>query len=253
MRNSLLTFLALAGLSMTAAAQLDTTTYEAVERNPVFYGCDIADQSEKAISDCSMKQLQTFLSQNLVYPDTAIGRRVEGTVLVSFVIDQNGNTTQVGLKKDIGEGCGREALRVVKAFPLWTPALIKNKPVKMRMVLPIRFNLKSVKDRFSKISYAVNWGTCYENSLSKTDIKKNQNVEILVRDSYGTQYEILALRLVHYTARGDKATNAPTGKLTSKMKKMLSKAKPAARFKWFATIEDGTGRRIVEKEFTITQ
>lgn len=82
-----------------------------------------------------------FLKDNLKYPQQARETGTQGTVYVTFVVEKDGSLTDVKILRDIGSGCGEEAMRVVKAMPKWTPAKQRGKTVRMQYVLPVRFTL----------------------------------------------------------------------------------------------------------------
>jgi TonB family protein len=81
------------------------------------------------------------LSENLTYPMSARMRGIQGTVLVSFIVNTDGTVEQVELVRGIGGGCDEEALRIIKISPRWSPGMIKGKAVRTRMTLPTRFML----------------------------------------------------------------------------------------------------------------
>ena len=62
--------------------------------------------------------------------------------MVQFVIEKDGSVTSVHILRDIGGGCGKEALRVVSNLPKWTPGLQRGRPVRVQMNLPVKFSLK---------------------------------------------------------------------------------------------------------------
>jgi periplasmic protein TonB len=82
-----------------------------------------------------------FLGSHLVYPDHARQIQLEGTVHVTFVVDQFGNVTKVKVPREIGGGLDEEAMRVVKMMPRWTPGKQNGRPVKVAFHLPIIFKL----------------------------------------------------------------------------------------------------------------
>lgn len=86
--------------------------------------------------------LSQFLAQELRYPEIAKENGVRGTVVIQFVINEKGEITNPFIVKDIGAGCGEEALRVVRAMPKWLPGAQRGVPVKVQMNLPIRFVLE---------------------------------------------------------------------------------------------------------------
>lgn len=84
----------------------------------------------------------TFLSNNVIYPRKAQKARIEGKVIVSFVVDELGNITQLKILKSPNELLSEEALRVVSKMPPWEPGLMDGKPVKVLFRLPIEFSVE---------------------------------------------------------------------------------------------------------------
>lgn len=87
--------------------------------------------------------LMRFVSQNIVYPPVAREIGKEGTVYVSFVVNETGNVENVKVMKGIGFGCDEEVVRVVGKMPRWKK-VGKNAghPVKVRFNIPVSFKLK---------------------------------------------------------------------------------------------------------------
>ena len=83
-----------------------------------------------------------YLSDNIKYPQVAKETGIQGNVIVTFVVEKDGTITDVRILKDIGGGCGEEALRVVKAMPRWNPGKQNGVPVRVQFNLPIRFTLQ---------------------------------------------------------------------------------------------------------------
>lgn len=91
-----------------------------------------------------LKALYMYLCMNIDYPEEAREAGVEGRVIVSFTIERNGAVSHVKLLKDIGYGCGKAAVKAVKAMPKWKPAIniLDNKPVRVAYNLPVKFSLE---------------------------------------------------------------------------------------------------------------
>lgn len=85
--------------------------------------------------------LNEYLTKNLKYPEKAKRNKVEGKVMVRFVVDELGRINDPEVMRGVGSGCDEEALRVVKNMPPWKPAMDKGKPIKVHYVLPIKFRL----------------------------------------------------------------------------------------------------------------
>ena len=61
---------------------------------------------------------------------------------VTFVVEKDGSVTGVRVLRDIGGGCGQEAIRVVKSMPKWTPGKQRGKNVRVQYNLPVNFSLR---------------------------------------------------------------------------------------------------------------
>jgi len=88
------------------------------------------------------KEMYTWLSDQIVYPTAAKETNIQGTVIVTFVVEKDGSITGVEVLRDIGGGCGEEAVRVVKAMPKWNEGRQNNVPVRVQFTLPIKFVLQ---------------------------------------------------------------------------------------------------------------
>ncbi len=86
--------------------------------------------------------LKAFIERNLVYPQLAKDNKIEGKVFVTFVVEKDGSISGVKVLRDIGYGCGAEAIRVVMKMPKWKPGKQRGKPVRVQYNLPIVFKLK---------------------------------------------------------------------------------------------------------------
>jgi len=70
---------------------------------------------------------------------------IEGKVFISFDIEIDGTLSNIQLVKDIGGGCGEEALRVTRLLAetyQWKPSKMRGKEVRIKYNLPIQFKLK---------------------------------------------------------------------------------------------------------------
>ena len=88
-----------------------------------------------------LSALSQHLASNIKYPQLAKENNITGKVFVSFVVEKDGSVGQVKILRDIGGGCGAEAVRVVKAMPKWKPGKQRGKPVRTQFNLPVDFSL----------------------------------------------------------------------------------------------------------------
>ena len=89
-----------------------------------------------------MEALYKYLAQNIKYPQLARENGITGKVYVTFVVEKDGSIANPRILRDIGGGCGAEAIRVVKSMPKWTPGKQRGKAVRVQFNLPVNFNLK---------------------------------------------------------------------------------------------------------------
>ena len=85
--------------------------------------------------------MYAFISRNIKYPEEALKNNVSGNVYVTFVVEKDGQITSTRLLRDIGAGCGQEALRVVRSMPKWKPGTSQGKPKRVQFNLPLVFTL----------------------------------------------------------------------------------------------------------------
>jgi TonB family protein len=93
------------------------------------------------VPDGGMATFYQHVSRYVQYPKSAREGNVQGKVYVQFVVDQDGNVTDVQLIKGVGGGLDEEVVKVVKTSPKWLPGSKNNRKVNVRMVLPITFKL----------------------------------------------------------------------------------------------------------------
>jgi periplasmic protein TonB len=82
-----------------------------------------------------------YLGNSLIYPEHARQIGLEGTVHVTFVIDEWGNVTKVAVPREIGGGLDEEAARVIREMPRWSPGKQGGHAVRVAYHLPIVFRL----------------------------------------------------------------------------------------------------------------
>ena len=113
---------------------------------PRFPGCEnlVTDAEKKK---CADEKMLEYIYQNLKYPAIARESAVEGTVVVSFIVEADGSISDAKVLRDIGAGCGDEALRLVKGMNnigKWTPGKQRNQNVSVQYNLPIRFKTDGI-------------------------------------------------------------------------------------------------------------
>ena len=124
----------------------DTTIYSVVEEMPRFPGCEQLDTTLAVKNECSQASLLNFVYSNVQYPLEARQQGIDGTVVLTFVVEPDGTISGLHPVKDIGGGCAEEAMRVVGAMNRigirWVPGKNKGEVKRVQYNLPIRFKLE---------------------------------------------------------------------------------------------------------------
>ena len=88
------------------------------------------------------KLLYMFIKANLKYPKTAKKEKIQGKILVGFVVNKNGKVEKIRVLKSEDHDLEKEALRVVNLMPDWTPGTYNGKKVSVPFALPINFKFR---------------------------------------------------------------------------------------------------------------
>ncbi|AGY54421.1 NB Family Protein [Bacteroidales bacterium CF] len=107
----------------------DEVPFQIVEVKPTFQGGD-----ENVFTKWVFEQLK--------YPADAVKGKVQGRVILQFVVDENGNVGNVKVVRGVAPSLDQEALRVVAMSPKWTPGTQRGKNVKVRYIFPVIFQLR---------------------------------------------------------------------------------------------------------------
>lgn len=78
-----------------------------------------------------------FIGKNFKMPAEASKNKVQGKVLMEFMIEKDGSLSEIKVKKDLGYGLADEAVRVLRLSPKWIPATENGEPVRVSYGLPI--------------------------------------------------------------------------------------------------------------------
>ena len=82
--------------------------------------------------------------ENVVYPQAAKAKKVEGTVLIRAIINEYGDVEKTEIVKGIGYGC-EDAAEISISYAKFYPGLVRGRPVKVEMVFAIEFKLAKEK------------------------------------------------------------------------------------------------------------
>ena len=82
-----------------------------------------------------------YIYQNIQYPSVALKQRIQGRVVSSFIINEDGSISDVTLIQGVYSFLDDEVLRVLRSMPPWKPAMKDGKAVKTKGIVPIVFRL----------------------------------------------------------------------------------------------------------------
>lgn len=123
--------------------------FRVVEEMPRFPGCEDNGGSMNEIKQCSQEKLLQFVSNEINYPEAAREKEIEGMTIVSFIVEKDGSISNAEIVRDIGEGFGGEAVRVVERMNelgiKWIPGKQRGRKVRVQFNLPVRFKLEEAK------------------------------------------------------------------------------------------------------------
>lgn len=85
--------------------------------------------------------LMNFLANNIKYPLSAQKKRIQGRVVISFVVERDGSITDVNVVHSVEASLDQEAQRVVRLMPKWIPGMQNGQPVRVKYTVPISFRL----------------------------------------------------------------------------------------------------------------
>lgn len=112
----------------TPISRTEGKVYEKVENMPEFPG--------------GVQGLMQYISSNLKYPAAAQKAGVQGKVIVSMIVDKEGNITDPKIIKGITPLLDAEAIRIISDMPQWKPGTDKGEKVNVQYTIPLVFKLQ---------------------------------------------------------------------------------------------------------------
>jgi len=133
--------------------------FKVVEEMPRFPGCEDKELSSSEKQTCGQQKLLTFIYNEIKYPEQALKSNVSGMVVVQFIVEKDGSVSHVKAVRDVGAGCGAEAVRVVELMNereiRWIPGKQGGEKVRVQFNLPVKFALNEdetpAKSNYEKI------------------------------------------------------------------------------------------------------
>ena len=114
-------------MTSTAQTKKNDMVFDVVEVMPQFPGGQIA--------------MLQYIMKNMKYPEQAMKEGIQGRVAVRFIVEKDGSISDVKPVLSVHPLLNKEAVRVVKSMPKWSPGKHNGKPVRVRFNLPVMFKL----------------------------------------------------------------------------------------------------------------
>ena len=234
-------------LYLNSLAQDPNMAYTIVDQMPYFKGCEVYANGSDEKRNCSNQAVVEYIANTLRYPEQATLEGSEGIVYISFVVNAAGKVIRPKILRDIGGGCGLEAIKVVRSMPPWEPGQLRGAPVSVQLKVPIYFQFT---DTDAANEYTFRWGALSDYEVTRKAIRKNLAEPIEIFDTQGEPVSLT--NLTFSLNKNNKVHTAQSnGIISPQMQKMAKKLKKGSLFSVIATIQKQGQFIEIDKEFVI--
>ena len=94
-----------------------------------------------------MEALNTYLRNNIRYPQEAQKAGIQGRVIIQFIVSKDGSITDAEVVESVDPQLDAEGLRLIKNMPRWKPGMRKGQAIRVKQTLPIRFAFTRTSDK----------------------------------------------------------------------------------------------------------
>lgn len=124
----------------TPVGPITNEIFDIVEEMPTYASLlNIKDKGKRKAE--TEKELLTHINKKIKYPEMALATGIEGKVYVEFIVNTEGEITNVKIKRSVHEDLDAEAIRAVKALPKMVPGKQLDKAVNVRYTIPVHFKI----------------------------------------------------------------------------------------------------------------
>lgn len=128
-KNKIVDVIAAPVAASVIAEEEEQVIFQVVETMPSFPGGDA--------------ELFKFLSSGVKYPVIAQENGIQGRVICQFVVNKDGSIVDVEVVRSVDASLDKEAIRVIKSMPKWSPGKQRGKSVRLKYNLPVNFKLQN--------------------------------------------------------------------------------------------------------------
>ena len=94
-----------------------------------------------------MEALNTYLRNNIRYPQEAQKAGIQGRVIIQFIVSKDGSITDAEVVESVDPQLDAEGLRLIKNMPRWKPGMRKGQAIRVKQTLPIKFAFTKTPDK----------------------------------------------------------------------------------------------------------
>jgi len=129
-------------IEIEEAVDIDEEVYTIVQEMPRFPGCEDLDISIDEKKTCAEKKMLEYIYKNIKYPSIDSDIAPEGMIVITFIVDKEGNIIQPKILRGNSDALAKEYIRIIKSMPKWIPGKQRGKPVNVQFNIPFRINLR---------------------------------------------------------------------------------------------------------------
>ena len=122
-----------------------------------------------------MGEAMKFLAKNIKYPISAQQAKIEGRVIVQFVVERDGSVSDVKVMRGVSPELDAEAIRVVSMMPKWIPGKQRGKAVAVKYTMPIMFRLQTPEPKKEEMPHTLQVSLKVDENATKEDVDMVKN------------------------------------------------------------------------------
>ena len=122
-----------------------------------------------------MAEAMKFLAKNINYPVESQKAKIEGRVIVQFVVKENGKVADIKVMRGVSPELDAEAIRVVSMMPEWIPGKQRGKAVSVKYTMPIMFRLQTPAPKEEASSTPQMFHMNVEKDASEANVEEVKN------------------------------------------------------------------------------
>ena len=143
---------------------------DAIDESQIFADPGVMPSFPGGMGEC-----MEFLAKNIKYPAEAQKAKIEGRVIVQFVVGKDGQISDAKVVRGVSPELDAEALRVVNTMPKWQPGMIRGHAVEMKYTIPVNFRLQTPAPKEETSSTPQMFHMNVEKDASEANVEEVKN------------------------------------------------------------------------------